>query len=87
VKVDAAPLLLTALADPSGAINLVGTSLYLDTTAPSDRGDVRVKRSGELVLARDGAVWKISSFKLAADRSGAGLRGLTSTSTTATSTP
>ena len=87
VKVESAPLLLTALSDPSGAINLVGTSLYLDAKADSDRGPIRVQRSGELVLTRDAGTWKISSFKLAADRTGAGLRGLTTTSTTADSTP
>ena len=87
VAVESAPLLLTALSDPTGAINLVGTSLYLDAKADSDRGPIRVQRSGELVLTRDAGTWKISSFKLAADRTGAGLRGLTTTSTTADSAP
>jgi hypothetical protein len=87
VEVESAPLILTALSDPSGAINLVGTSLYLDATTDSERGPVRVQRSGELVLSRDGGTWKISSFKLSADRSGAGLHAAATSSTTSGTAP
>ena len=86
VKVTTAPLLLTALSDPAGAINLVGTSLYLDAKTTSDKGPVQVKRSGELVLSRDAGAWKIASFKLSADRTGAGIQRAAA-STTTTSTP
>ena len=73
---------LTALSDPSGAIDLVGTlALPRRARRQADRGPVRVQRTGELVLARDAGTWKIASFKLAADRTGAGLRGRTTTST------
>jgi hypothetical protein len=82
VKVTSNPLFLTALSDASGAINLVGSSLYLDAKTETERGPVRVKRSGELVLSRDAGTWKIASFRLSADRTGAGLRGMTTTSTT-----
>jgi hypothetical protein len=85
VTVESAPMILTALSDQTGAINLVGTSLYVDAQTESARGPVRVKRSGELVLTRDSGAWKIASFRLAADRSGAGLRAAPSTSTGASS--
>ena len=79
VKVTSAPMILTALGDSMGGINIVGTSLYIDARATAKDGPVRVKRTGELVLSRDAGTWKIASFKLAADRSGSGL-GTTSTS-------
>ena len=41
VKVTTAPLLMTALSDPNGAINLVGTSLYLDAKTTPRRGRSR----------------------------------------------
>jgi hypothetical protein len=86
VKVKSAPMILTALSS-MGGINLVGTSLYIDASAPTEDGPVRIKRTGELVLSRDAGTWKIASFKLAADRSGSGL-GTTSTSrSTGDSTP
>jgi hypothetical protein len=81
VEITSSPLLLTALSDSSGAINLVGSSLYLDAKTETERGPVRVKRSGELVLARDAGTWKITSFRLSADRSGAGLHGMTTSTT------
>lgn len=87
VEVTSAPLLLTALSDPSGAINLVGTSLYLDAKTEGAQGPIRVKRSGELVLARDAGTWKIASFTLTADRSGAGLRAAATPSTTTGTSP
>lgn len=89
VKVSTSPMLLTALSDPAGAINLVGTSLYLDAKTRSGRGPVQVKRSGELVLSRAaGNTWKIASFRLTADRTGAGIeRAATTSSTTASTAP
>ncbi len=50
-------------------------------------GPVRVKRTGQLVLSRDAGTWKISSFKLAADRSGSGLGTTTTSRATGDSTP
>jgi hypothetical protein len=85
VEVESAPMILTALSDQTGAINLVGTSLYVDAQTESTRGPVRVKRSGELVLTREAEQWKIASFRLSADRTGAGLRAAPSTSTGASS--
>jgi hypothetical protein len=86
VKVTSAPMLLTALSDPTGTINLVGTSLYLDARTTAEDGPVRVKRSGELVLTRDSGTWKIASFQLSADRTGSGLARAT-TSTTGSKKP
>jgi hypothetical protein len=86
VKVTSAPMLLTALSDPTGAINMVGTSLYLDARTTAEDGPVRVKRSGELILTRDSGTWKIASFQLSADRTGSGL-GRATTSTTGSTKP
>jgi hypothetical protein len=88
VEVESAPIILTALSDPSGTINLVGTSLYLDAKTESEHGPIRIKRSGELVFTRGaGTTWKIASFKLNAERAGAGLRGASTSSTTSGTTP
>jgi len=87
VKVTAQPMILTALSDPLGGINIVGTSLYIDARATAKDGPIRVKRSGELVLSRDAGTWKIASFKLAADRSGSGLATTTTSGATGGSTP
>lgn len=87
VKVTAAPMILTALSDSMGGINLVGTSLFIDARATAKDGPVRVKRTGELVLSRDAGTWKIASFKLAADRSGSGLVTTTTSRSTGNSTP
>jgi hypothetical protein len=87
VKVTSAPMIITALSDPLGGINLVGTSLYIDARAEAKDGPVRVKRTGQLVLSRDGDTWKIASFKLAADRSGSGLGTTTTSRATGDSTP
>jgi hypothetical protein len=87
VKVTSAPMILTALSDPLGGINLVGTSLYITASANAKDGPVRVKRTGQLVLSRDGDTWKIASFKLAADRSGSGLGTTTTSRATGDSTP
>lgn len=87
VKVKSAPMILTALSDPMGGINLVGTSLFIDASTTTEDGPVRVKRTGELVLSRDAGTWKIASFKLAADRSGSGLGTTTTSRSTGDSTP
>ena len=75
---------LTALADPTGAIDLVGATLDLTCSHQDAAGPVSVHRVGELVLRRDGDTWKITSYRLVVDRNGAGLQG---TPTTSTSSP
>src|SRR5664279_3141175 len=67
------PVTLTALSEPSGAINLVAAPLFLDVTAKTAGGPVRVVRNGEVLLTHAAGAWKISSYKLAVDRTGAGL--------------
>ncbi len=84
VKASAPPVPLIALSDPSGAIDLVGAKLFLDVRTKAAGGPVHVQRNGELVLQRDGGDWKISSYKLTVDRTGAGLPAPTSSSTEST---
>ncbi|MBM3676114.1 MAG: hypothetical protein FJW88_14470 [Actinobacteria bacterium] len=75
VEAVVAPVVLTALADRAGAIDLVGAGLDVTVTAKTARGPVVVHRAGELILVRDGAAWRIESFRLLVDRSGRGLSG------------
>ena len=92
VKASTPPVPLTALSDPSGAIDLVGATLFLDVRTKAAGGPVRVARNGELVLQRgghggdggDAGDWKITSYKLTVDRTGAGLPTPTSSSTEST---
>jgi hypothetical protein len=84
VKAHAPPVPMTALSDPSGAIDLVGTTLFLDVRARAAGGPVRVQRNGELVLRRAGSGWKIASYRLTVDRSGSGLPAATTSSTEGT---
>jgi hypothetical protein len=76
------PVNLHALADPSGAIDLVGSTLDLTVQATAARGPITIHRSGELMFTRDAGTWKILSFRLAVTRDGAGLEGAAGTSTT-----
>jgi hypothetical protein len=78
------PVTLTALSEPSGAINLVAAPLFLQVSAKASRGSVRVLRTGEVLLTHDAGTWKISSYKLSVDRTGAGLPVPTTSSTKAT---
>ena len=82
-----APVSITGLADPTGAIDLVGTTLDLTVTRRSQGGDITIHRSGELMFVRDGAGWKILSFRLAVTRDGAGLGSAHRRSTTGSSAP
>lgn len=77
----ATPVALTALVDQAGAVDLVGAALDLTVDARTKQGPVTVHRFGELVLARDGAAWRIDSFRLSVDRAGAGLEPATTTTT------
>lgn len=87
VTATATPLAITALADPAGAIVLVGVTLDLHVRAAAAKGPVDVKRTGELVLAKDGTAWKITSYRLTVDRTGAGLGPQPASTSTIASTP
>ncbi|HEY3722068.1 MAG TPA: hypothetical protein VGN59_01780 [Acidimicrobiia bacterium] len=78
------PVPLTALSDPSGAIGLVGASLFLDVNAKASRGPVRILRTGDVVLSHDGGAWKITSYRLSVARTGTGLPEPTTSSTGST---
>jgi hypothetical protein len=77
------PVNLHALADSTGAIDLVGATLDLTVQAPAAKGPITIHRTGELMFTRDAGTWKILSFKLAVTRDGAGLGAETSTTTKA----
>ena len=76
------PVSLKGLADPSGAIPLVGSTLDLTVRTTTAKGPITIHRSGELMFARDGNAWKITSFKLAVTREGAGIGAAAATSST-----
>lgn len=73
VKASAPPVPMTALSDSTGAIDLVGATLFLDVRTTAPGGPVRVQRNGELVLKRDAGDWKIASYRLTVNRTGSGL--------------
>jgi hypothetical protein len=85
-KATLVPVSMSGLADASGAIDLVGTTIDLTVTGTAPKGAITIHRSGELMFERDGSNWKILSFKLAVTRDGAGL-GTASSTTTGSSTP
>ena len=76
------PVNLHGLADNSGAIDLVGSTVDLTVHATAAGGPITIHRTGELMFTRDGAAWKILSFRLAVTRDGAGLGAATATSST-----
>jgi hypothetical protein len=78
-----APVALRGLADPNGAIDLVGATLDATVTTTAAGGPVTVHRTGELMFTRDGGAWKILGFTLAVTRDGAGLGAATSTTSKA----
>jgi len=80
------PVTLTALSDQTGAIDLVAAPLFLDVHAKASGGQLRVLRTGEVLLQQTAGTWKIASYKLTVDRTGAGLPSPT-TSSTAKATP
>jgi hypothetical protein len=67
------PVSLKALADQTGAIDLVGSTLDVTAQTTAAGGPITIHRSGELMFTRDAGTWKILSFKLAVTRDGAGL--------------
>jgi hypothetical protein len=78
------PVPLTALSDQSGAIGLVGASLFLDVNAKASRGPVHILRTGDVVLSHDGGAWMITSYRLSVARTGTGLPEPTTSSTGST---
>jgi hypothetical protein len=81
------PVSLKGLADPAGTISLVGSTLDLTVRTTTAQGPVTIHRSGELMFVRDGGAWKITSFKLAVTRDGAGIGTATATSSTTQAAP
>jgi hypothetical protein len=81
VVAKAPPISLTALSDPSGAIDLVGATLYLYVDTKAAGGPIHVLRTGEVVLRRDTGAWKIASYKLSVNRTGAGVTAATTPTT------
>ncbi len=86
VKVTLAPVNLRGLADRAGTIDLVGATVDLTAHAPVAKGRVTIHRTGELMFTREGAAWKLLSFKLTVTRDGPGLDSATA-STTPTAAP
>jgi hypothetical protein len=81
VVAKAPPIALTALSDASGAIDLVGATVYLYVDTKAAGGPIHVLRTGELVLRRDTGAWKIASYKLSVNRTGAGVTAATTPTT------
>lgn len=84
VKVTLTPVNLTALADPRGAIDLIGATIDLTVDAKSKGGPVEIHRTGELMFTRDGEAWKILGFRLAVTRDGTGLAAEPTSTTVST---
>ena len=76
------PVNLHALADPSGAIDLIGSTLDVTVRSTAAGGPITIHRSGELMFTRENGDWKILSFRLAVTRDGAGLGAASGTSST-----
>lgn len=81
VVAKAPPVALTALSDPSGAIDLVGATVNLAVDTKAAGGPIHVARTGELVLRRDTGTWKITSYRLSVNRTGAGVAAATTPTT------
>lgn len=77
------PISLHGLADASGAIDLVGSTLDVTVTATTPAGPLTIHRSGQLMFERDSGTWKILGYQLAVTRDGAGLDAASSTTTKA----
>ena len=82
VEVELAPINLHGLADGSGAIDLVGSTIDLTATAKTAAGPITIHRTGQLMFERDSGTWKILGYQLAVTRDGAGLEAASSTTTT-----
>ncbi len=88
VTVTLTPVNLTALADRTAKIDLVGATVDLTVQAATTQGPVAIHRAGELMFTRQDGGWKILGFQLAVTRDGAGVdAAAASTSSTTGSTP
>ncbi|MFM8304053.1 MAG: hypothetical protein ACKOA9_07130 [Actinomycetota bacterium] len=74
VKVSAAPVALTGLADGDSAIVVVTAGVDATATAKTAKGKVVVKRRGDLVLESENGAWKITGYTLTVDRTGKGVK-------------
>lgn len=83
-KVDAKlePVSLHGLADASGTIDLVGSTIDLTVNAQTKAGPITIHRTGQLMFERDSGTWKILGYQLAVTRDGAGLGAASSSSST-----
>lgn len=84
VKATVAPVNLVGLADRSGTIDLIGTTLDLTITTTGVGGPISIHRAGELMFIRDGGRWAILGFKLAVTRQGSGLEPVPASTTRST---
>ncbi len=88
VTVTLTPVDLTALADRTAKIDLVGATVDLTVQATTAQGPVAIHRTGELMYTRQDDGWKILGFQLAVTRDGAGIdAAAASTSSTTGTTP
>jgi hypothetical protein len=87
VKVKVQPISLHGLADSTGAIDLVGSTLDVTVNATTKAGPITIHRSGQLMFERDSGTWKILGYQLAVTRDGAGLGSASSSTTTAKAQP
>lgn len=79
IKVNGAPVNLTALADADGSVAVVTAQIDTTTTTKTVKGPLSIKRSGELVLEPDNGTWKITGYTLTVDRVGKGIKTTTTT--------
>jgi hypothetical protein len=87
VKVKVQPISLHGLADATGAIDLVGSTVEVTATASTPAGPITIHRTGQLMFERDSGTWKILGYQLAVTRDGAGLGSAPSSTTTAKAQP
>lgn len=79
LEAKATPIILTALADPLGQIQLVTASFVYDAVAPTKDGKFAINRSIELTFVPDGqGSWKVTGYDVSVGRQPA-----TATTTTA----
>lgn len=86
VKVTVAPISLHGLADATGAIDLVGSTLDVTVGASTAAGPITIHRTGQLMFERDSGTWKILGYQLGVTRDGAGLGAAETSSTTSAGT-
>ncbi|MCZ7535382.1 MAG: hypothetical protein M5T61_05180 [Acidimicrobiia bacterium] len=81
----ARPVDLDGLADPSGAVLMVGASLDLDITTATAEGPLTISRVGDLILEPDAdGGWEITGYDIEVRRRSAGGSTTTAASTAST---